>query len=221
MKFILTKKFCVYVDFIENNNEFIAGYVGKGKQGRVNDFKKRSNHWKQIAKNHDWKRVVGFETDDENEAFEVEKVLIRELRTFIHNEERTRYACNHTLGGDGTSGWKPTKETCVKIGNGNRGKVHTKEHNILIGKNHGRNYKVKNKRKQSPETIEKRNVKLRGQKRTEEQRKRMKEIANSDQTKQKHSRSFKTVRALMRLAKRLGFTPGSKWHKGNVSCEIS
>jgi hypothetical protein len=79
--FILTKKFCVYVDFIEKDGEFIPGYVGKGNENRVNE-KGRNRQHQCYTKKYEWKRVIGFETDDENEAFEVEKLLIRELHTY-------------------------------------------------------------------------------------------------------------------------------------------
>ena len=119
--FILTKKFCVYVDFIEKDGEFIPGYVGKGVQRRVNKPERNRQH-QNYAKKYDWKRVIGFETDDENEAFEVEKTLIRELHTFagkyVDNTkdlQKSTYACNQTLGGDGVSGVRCRKRISKTI----------------------------------------------------------------------------------------------------------
>ena len=47
--FKLTHKYCVYVDFIEKDDEFIVGYVGKGRQGRLKQPARNSHH-KAIAK---------------------------------------------------------------------------------------------------------------------------------------------------------------------------
>lgn len=99
----LTKKFCVYVDFIEKDDEFIPGYVGKGNQGRVN-CKIRNKQHRDYATKYEWKRVVGYETDNEGEAFEVEMLLVRELHTYVQDSRKTSYACNQTLGGEGQSG---------------------------------------------------------------------------------------------------------------------
>lgn len=108
--FILEKQFCVYVDFIKKDGEFIPGYVGKGNKNRVGGMG-RNQHHEDIAKNHEWKRVVVAQDDDEDLMLNVvEPLLIRELHTWAYDPEKTRYACNYTLGGEGVSGYKYTQE---------------------------------------------------------------------------------------------------------------
>lgn len=111
--FVLKKKFCVYVDFVKIDGKFIAGYVGKGNQGRVNCVG-RNQHWNRINDKYGWKRVIVFQTHDEEHAFEVEKMWIHDLHTYRYDPQATAYACNYTLGGEGPSGLLYTKEMIQK-----------------------------------------------------------------------------------------------------------
>jgi len=173
----LMKKFCVYVDFIEKDGEFIRGYVGKGNQTRVNG-KERNKQHQSYAKKYEWKRVVGFETDDESEAFEVEKTLIRELHTFIHDPEKTHYACNQTLGGEGISGYKWNEEQRREL----REKCNTPE-----GKARMSAAAKMNTGKKSAEHRKKDSDALIGKKKTIEHRENLRKSFNTPEVKLKRS----------------------------------
>ena len=123
-------KFKVYVDYTKEPDPR-PFYVGKGSEGRVRDFKRNDLH-ESIAKKYGIERRVEFETDNEQEAFEKERELINRYRTFM-NHEPGQWGANFTQGGDGTSGWQPSKETRKRIGDNQRGWKHTEESKKAIG----------------------------------------------------------------------------------------
>jgi hypothetical protein len=103
---------------------------------RVNGYERNRQH-QNYAKKYDWKRVVGFETDDECEVFEVEKILVGALHTFVKDTEKSLYACNQTLGGEGNGmfGKQHSEETRSLISEKLIGQSLTKERckNISVG----------------------------------------------------------------------------------------
>jgi hypothetical protein len=98
------KKFFVYVDFRGDDGK--PFYVGKGMGKRIK-LEKRNPLHTNIKKKHGIIREVVFETHDEQESFKKEIQLIQELQTHI---DHGNGGANLTLGGDGTSGYKFTKE---------------------------------------------------------------------------------------------------------------
>lgn len=97
----LSHQFCVYTDWTTEEIPRVF-YVGKGNRSRIKNFERNSVHVNITAK-HGCQRVIVLETDDENEAFEVEIELIASLKTFMHGGEGW-WGANLTLGGDGACG---------------------------------------------------------------------------------------------------------------------
>jgi len=100
----IEKKFYVYVDFRGDDGR--PFYVGKGNEGRVKGLKRNELH-SRIKNKHGIIREVVFETHSEQEAFKKEIQLIQELQTHV---DHGNGGANFTLGGDGISGYKFTKE---------------------------------------------------------------------------------------------------------------
>lgn len=145
-------QYYVYVHFTSDTN--IAFYVGKGKLNRVSDRRHRSRKHKKITLEHGCTQKIlsNSYTYDESKAFEFETKTIIEYNTFYkHNKQ----ACNFTMGGDGTSGYRHRDESKAKTSASLKGHVVTEETRELL--------RIQSTgRKQSPETIEKRCQKLRG-----------------------------------------------------------
>ena len=116
------KKFCVY-GLISTLDDKVF-YIGKGKKYRPSDNiatarkKKRFYLHRKIRKIWElggdvyWKLL--FETDDEQEAFSKEIELIK-----AYGRENLT---NLTDGGEGSTGYKPTKETIEKVRQSNMGR---------------------------------------------------------------------------------------------------
>jgi len=103
------QNFFVYVDYREDDGR--PFYVGKGLEKRVK--KERRNHLHTNIKNkHGIIRKVVFESRNEQEAFDKEVQLIGELQTYVHYGNG---GANLTLGGEGGSGYKYTKEQSEKL----------------------------------------------------------------------------------------------------------
>lgn len=100
----------VYVDRTADNDT--PFYVGKGNSGRVKKIQRNRKH-SNISKKHGLNRTIIAEVRFEEDAFEIEKLKIAELHTFIDDPEATRLACNMTMGGEGVS--NPSIETRQKI----------------------------------------------------------------------------------------------------------
>jgi hypothetical protein len=103
------KIFYVYVDYRGDDGK--PFYVGKGSEGRVKDLERNSLHT-NIKNKHGIIREVIFETYSEQESFEKEIQLIGELQTHINHGNG---GANFTLGGDGVSGYRYTKEQSEKL----------------------------------------------------------------------------------------------------------
>lgn len=99
--------FFVYIDSTleEASRPF---YIGKGNKRRVAK-RERNTHWKHIAEKHGWRREVVLATRDEQFAFDEEKRLIREHKTFYGAPDYV-WGANKTEGGEGVAGVKHTEE---------------------------------------------------------------------------------------------------------------
>ncbi len=152
------KKFKIYVDYTleETPRPF---YVGKGVLERVKSLTRNNLH-SRISKKYGIERKVIFETDNEQEAFEIEKKLILEYKTFIHGDANS-WGANLTQGGEGTSGMimsdeakrknsESNKISCSKEKNGMYGKHHSEETRKKIGiRSRGRHKSVETRQKMS------------------------------------------------------------------------
>lgn len=93
-------KFYVYVDYTQESipRPF---YVGKGKGNRFDVIRRNCLHTK-IVNEFGVNRIKVFETDSEVEAFQKEIELIREYKTYIHDNDYC-FGANQTTGGDGVA----------------------------------------------------------------------------------------------------------------------
>lgn len=126
---------CYYVYLHRRESDNKVFYVGKGKGYRCNSRSGRNSRWNKTVNKHGLIVELVYENLTEEDAFELEKDTILEMR--YHFEETL---CNLTDGGEGVSGYKwsdlsnhPSKK--------------------LIGK------------KQDPDAVERRASKIRGRKR--------------------------------------------------------
>jgi hypothetical protein len=96
-------KWYVYVDYT-TEIEPRAFYVGKGNSSRVKN-KRRNKHHKFVSHHLGLRREIVFETLDENQAFDYEIYLIKELDTFNPSFRLSLddIRCNKTIGGEGIS----------------------------------------------------------------------------------------------------------------------
>lgn len=94
-------------------------YVGKGNSNRADSLKSRSQYWKNIVSKHGY--TVEFVQRDIQEwyAFELEKELIA-----YYGRENL---CNLTDGGEGSSGFRHSPESIVKMSISSSGKKHSIE----------------------------------------------------------------------------------------------
>jgi hypothetical protein len=114
-------------------------YIGKGKGGRARSKANRNPHWLRTASKHGLVVEVIANWPTEREAFEHERFLIKCFRDIGYK------LVNMSDGGEGQSGWVPSKETRQKISASTTG------------------------RRLSPEASAAQAAKLRGRKQTPEQ----------------------------------------------------
>lgn len=127
----MNMKFKIYVDYTaeEVPRPF---YVGKGNDRRVSDLCRNKLH-SAIKNKYGINRQIVFETTDETKAFDKERELIFELKTFIFDADS--WGANFTRGGEGISGHKHTDESKRK--NSESNKISTSgEKNGMFGKHH-------------------------------------------------------------------------------------
>ncbi len=99
----MTDKYYVYAHRKETNGEIF--YVGKGSGKRA--YKKdRSDWWKNIVNKHGRKVEILSDNLTEEDAFELEKFVISEMKGKL---------CNMTEGGEGSSGFKHSQESKDKL----------------------------------------------------------------------------------------------------------
>lgn len=97
-----------YTYFHTRNDTGVVFYVGKGNGNRANSFY-RNKHWVNIAKKHGRSVHIAMYHEDEQSAFEHEKLLIACFR------DMSIPLCNRTNGGDGPTGLVHTAATKEKM----------------------------------------------------------------------------------------------------------
>lgn len=97
-----SNRFYVYIHRrLSDNKPF---YVGKGCGVRAWNQSSRSNYWKRVVGKHGLKVEIVFDNLEEQDSFQIEKDTILEFQYFGYS------LVNHTLGGEGVSGYKFTEE---------------------------------------------------------------------------------------------------------------
>jgi len=116
----MIKKFCVYAHFRPDNVIF---YIGKGTKSRSNSSHNRNNYWKNIVKKYGGFRseiLAYWET--EKESFEHEKILISCFKDLGYS------LANMTNGGEGSTGFKWSKESKEKLSKSKKGIKQSDNH---------------------------------------------------------------------------------------------
>ena len=160
-------------------------YIGIGKNlARAYQQYKRTSYWKRIIEKYNYEVEILFNDLTYEEACEKEKEFIK---LYGRIDNGTGILVNLTDGGEGSVGFKHSKETLIKIGEQSKGRIKTPEQ---IEK--WRNNMNFNK---SPEVIEKIRQSLIGkehtEKRKENQRKAKLGKKLSEETKKKLSDYWK------------------------------
>lgn len=133
--------FYVYLHIKETDNKVF--YVGKGTGYRAWRFDTRNNFWKRTREKYGCKVEILFDNLTSDEALQLEKDAIQELRYFGHP------LTNLTDGGDGCTGFVWSDASRSKLSSSKKGCVLTGEtKEKLRQRNLGK--------KQSKETIDKR-----------------------------------------------------------------
>jgi len=107
------KNFYVYAHYSPLTGECF--YIGKGTGNRRYSKWNRNSHWRNKVKKHGGFDVkILIDNLLEEQAFEIEMLYIESVG--LDN------LCNMTVGGEGISGYKHSKETCKKLSISNSGK---------------------------------------------------------------------------------------------------
>lgn len=97
------KNYYVYIHYRnDTNNPF---YIGKGCGDRAYVKRRRNKYWNNIVNKHGYTIKIYKNNLTEKEAFKLEKELI----------EKYKDLCNMTDGGEGSSGFKHSKETINQL----------------------------------------------------------------------------------------------------------
>lgn len=158
-------KFYVYKHYAKSGKV----YIGKGSGNRITNFKNRntSPYWKHVFKHNYVCIEMVQEGLSENDAFDLEKRLIREYIDKGYKLYET--LINGTLGGEGCSGLKHSKESKEKMSKAHIGKTSPKKGikitDATILKNMSKAQTGKKRSKEVCEAISKR---LLGKKRSKE-----------------------------------------------------
>lgn len=103
---------------LDTNTPF---YVGKGKKSRARDVKKHNKYCQRIVNIYGFKIEYLFENLSEEEAFRKERETIIEYKNLGYCE------ANFSLGGEGPSGYKHTKEALEKMSKASKGRKASEE----------------------------------------------------------------------------------------------
>ena len=102
-----SNRFYVYIHRrLSDNKPF---YVGKGCGTRAWNQSSRSDYWKRVKNKHGFKVDIVVDNLEEQESFQVAKDIILEFQYFGYP------LTNHTLGGEGPSGYKFTESQRSKM----------------------------------------------------------------------------------------------------------
>lgn len=178
----------VYVDWTEEDSPR-PFYVGKGNERRIANLSRNEFH-NNVKRKHGLRREIVLETSDETEAYQREVELIYELHTFVNDDLWNGIGTNLTPGGEGIR--LPSEETRLKLAQNGRlgcdvrwGKPESHKRASEIHKIVQNRSDVK-QRKRVDSSV---SMKKRWQ--NEDERARLTQIQNSDETKQKKSEAMK------------------------------
>jgi hypothetical protein len=118
--------FYTYIHYRLSDN--LPFYVGKGSTDRAWLNHHRNSHWHSTVKKHGIKVQIATIFDNENEAFEHEKLLIscfKDLGIKLTNK---------TNGGEGSGSYIRTAETRAKFSAIHKGKIVSEETRLKISK---------------------------------------------------------------------------------------
>lgn len=111
-----TNEFYVYLHRRASDNKVF--YVGKGKGKRAWAKRGRNDRWNKTYNKHGLIVEIAFDNLTEEEAFELEKQTVLEMRHCYGNTN-----CNLTDGGEGASGAKASEYTRELIGRASRARA--------------------------------------------------------------------------------------------------
>lgn len=117
----------VYIHRKASNGEIF--YVGKGKNNRCTSVKNRSKCWKHIHNKHGVTCEIVANSLMENEAFLLEKKLIKDIG---RRDLNLGTLVNLTDGGDGVTNYKITDARRLQIKESSTGRRHTDKTKELI-----------------------------------------------------------------------------------------
>jgi hypothetical protein len=124
----MTKIFYVYADYTKEKEPHIF-YIGKGIEARLKKLNRPTKNTKNKLSKHDAiikkygiERKILFQTENEKEAFNKEIELIAFYKLNMYKHPENHYACNHTDGGEGSSGKRTSISTKKKLRNIKLGK---------------------------------------------------------------------------------------------------
>lgn len=141
-------------------------YVGKGHANRAWVSSKRNNHWNNVVAKHGYSVEIVFDNLSEEDAFQVEKDTILEMRYFGFP------LVNMTDGGEGSWGFKQNPQMVRERANRRKGIPLSKEHRDKIS------CAQKGKPK-SRQSVEKARITNTGRKQSEDTKKKRSETLKS------------------------------------------
>lgn len=103
------KEYYVYEWYVIETDEVF--YIGKGKNKRAENIQNRNKFFKDMYNSHNCNFRIKIDNLTEEEAFKYEKLLIEYYREYYPQYRLT----NQTDGGEGVSGWHPSKEIKERI----------------------------------------------------------------------------------------------------------
>ena len=124
----MERKYKLYFHINNFNGEVF--YVGMGIKRRPYDIKKRNNWWNHLVDKYGYDIIIEEDNLTQIEAFELERYWIKRIG---RRDLGLGTLVNLTDGGEGSVGYKHTKETLLKISGENNpsfGKKLTDEHKL-------------------------------------------------------------------------------------------
>lgn len=115
----MNSEYYVYLHRRKSDNKIF--YVGKGKGNRIRHCSGRNSRWQRTVNKHGFVTEVLFENLTEEEAFFCEKDTILELRYFGVD------LVNMTDGGEGSSGYRFSKEAKLKMSMIRKGRIKSEQ----------------------------------------------------------------------------------------------